>query len=193
MGLLYRGLARRTGSGGVPAYTLTLTPFKLRPPPAWGRWVGHASSVVALGQTVVKLRTDPSTSTLRGVQVPDHLDVLARMACGAQAHFLLSAVVGGSDRPHLEFWLHGSQGALHLNLTADTLTLSRPDVEVGAHCAVPLVDPGAWRVEEEFVGAIRGTERVCLTDFTTAARYMEFTTAVARSLRSGRSVSLPLA
>ncbi|KAL6772049.1 hypothetical protein ACKKBG_A28760 [Auxenochlorella protothecoides x Auxenochlorella symbiontica] len=159
---------------------------------ALARWVGHASSVMAMGQTVVKWRTDPATSALRGVEVPDHLDVLARMACGAQAHLLLSAVAGGSDRPALEFWLHGSQGALHLDLTAGALTLSRPDVEGGAPQPVTLAHPGAWRVEEEFVGAIRGKERVRLTDFPTAARYMEFTTAVARSLRSGHSVGMPL-
>jgi hypothetical protein len=89
-----------------------------------------------------------------------------------------------------EFWLHGTQGALHLDLTKGSLTLTRRDG--GDPEPVPLRDPGAWRVEEEFVGAIRGQESVKLTDFSTAARYMEFSTAVAQSLRSGRAVGLPL-
>lgn len=51
---------------------------------------------------------------------------------------------------------------------------------------------GAWRVEEEFVGAIRGQEKVTLTDFGRGHRYMEFTEAVTRSIQSGAVVKLPL-
>ena len=61
------------------------------------RWVGHAEEVTALGQTVIKMRQDSVTGQLRTAQVPDHVDVLARMACGAQAHIVISAVAGGLD------------------------------------------------------------------------------------------------
>ena len=61
------------------------------------RWVGHAEEVTALGQTVIKMRQDPATGQLRTAQVPDHVDVLARMACGAQAHMVISAVAGGLE------------------------------------------------------------------------------------------------
>ena len=57
---------------------------------------------------------------------------------------------------------------------------------------VPHEARGFWRVEQEFVGAIRGTEKVKLTDFSTGVRYMEFTEAVARSAQSGVAVPLPL-
>ena len=50
-----------------------------------------------------------------------------------------------------------------------------------------------WRVEEEFVNAVRGLEAVSHTDFATGVAYMEFTDAVAHSLQSGESVHLPLA
>ena len=49
-----------------------------------------------------------------------------------------------------------------------------------------------WRVEEEFVGAIRGHEKVTTTDFYAGVRYMEFTEAVTRSMQSGQAVKLPL-
>jgi hypothetical protein len=52
---------------------------------------------------------------------------------------------------------------------------------------------GRWRVEDEFIGAIRGQEVIRYTDFATAVQYMEFTEAVARSAASGQMVSLPLA
>jgi hypothetical protein len=50
----------------------------------------------------------------------------------------------------------------------------------------------AWRVEEEFINAIRGEGQVEFTDFDTGVRYMEFTEAVARSAQSDVSVTLPL-
>ena len=49
-----------------------------------------------------------------------------------------------------------------------------------------------WRVEEEFVGAIRGHNKVNTTDFYAGVRYMEFTEAVTRSMQSGQAVKLPL-
>ena len=73
------------------------------------------------------------------------------------------------------------------SVSVDTSKLPKP-VEV------PEADRGFWRVEEEFIGAIRGTETVKLTDFAAGVHYMEFTDAVAQSWRSGgRPVILPLA
>jgi hypothetical protein len=51
---------------------------------------------------------------------------------------------------------------------------------------------GKWRVEEEFIGAIRGQEELRLTTFADGVKYMEFTEAVHRSLTSGEVVALPL-
>ena len=51
---------------------------------------------------------------------------------------------------------------------------------------------GKWRVEEEFVEAIRGKGKITLTDFATGAKYMEFTEAVSRALQTGSVVKLPL-
>jgi hypothetical protein len=42
-------------------------------------------------------------------------------------------------------------------------------------------------VEEEFVNAIRGREKVSRTTFEDGVRYMEFTDAVAMSLALGRA------
>lgn len=58
--------------------------------------------------------------------------------------------------------------------------------------AVPDELAGKWRVEEEFINAIRGIEPVKLTPFATGVKYMEFTEAVARSMASGEKVALPL-
>jgi hypothetical protein len=50
-----------------------------------------------------------------------------------------------------------------------------------------------WRVEEEFIGAIRGQEPVRRTSFADGVSYMEFTEAVHLSSREARRVCLPLA
>ena len=51
---------------------------------------------------------------------------------------------------------------------------------------------GSWRVEEEFINAIRGKEAITHTTFEDGVRYMEFTEAVTRSSQSGEKIYLPL-
>ena len=58
--------------------------------------------------------------------------------------------------------------------------------------SIPPEKEGRWRVEEEFVRAIRGEERVSHTRFEQGVKYMDFTEAVARSAAGGTRVSLPL-
>ena len=50
----------------------------------------------------------------------------------------------------------------------------------------------AWRVEADFIDAIRGRGPIEFTDFSTGLRYMEFADAVARSAQLGRAAELPL-
>ena len=47
-----------------------------------------------------------------------------------------------------------------------------------------------WRVEEEFVNAIRGREKITRTNFEDGVRYMEFTDAVNESAGTGQRVTL---
>ena len=56
---------------------------------------------------------------------------------------------------------------------------------------IPKRKQGGWRVEEEFINAIRGIEPVTHTDFTGALAYMEWTDAVTRAMRTGTRVALP--
>ena len=58
---------------------------------------------------------------------------------------------------------------------------------------IPTDKTYGWRVEEEFIGAIRGQEPVRRTSFVDAVNYMDFTEAVHISSREGRRVYLPLA
>ena len=57
---------------------------------------------------------------------------------------------------------------------------------------IPAEEEGGWRVEEEFVSAIRGHEVITHTNFEDGVKYMEFTEAVTRSMTTGKAIPLPL-
>ena len=128
------------------------------------RWVGPAVRVMAITKVNVSRRRN-ANGDLETVTVPDHAEILCQMACGAQAHLSFSAVTGLARCP--EVWLFGTEGTLHLDGTADGYTLrgGRPGDKKLAEIAIPSEKQGRWRVEEEFVSAIRGNEKVTHTSF----------------------------
>ncbi len=158
---------------------------------ALARWVGHARTVFARTKRVVTMRPHPNEKRLVAATVPDHIDIVADMECGAQARMQFSAVLGLAHATN-EIWLYGSEGTLRLNAAENKLYAARRGDTVLSEVQVPESDRGSWRVEEEFVNAIRGIETVKLTTLEEGVRYMEFTEAVARSGISGKTVSLPL-
>jgi predicted dehydrogenase len=153
------------------------------------RWVGEATSVTAMGKTYVTSRREPDGGAEKPVRIPEHLAVTADMACGALATFVLSAVGGHVERQ--EALLFGSEGTLQFR--NGTLFGGRRDEAGLTEIAIPPEERGGWRVEEEFVRAIRGEEQITRTAVEDGVRYMEFTEAVDRSRREGCAVGLPLA
>jgi len=147
------------------------------------RWVGEATRVMAMGHVFVKQRRDEH-GRMRAVRVPEHLDVIADMACGAQAHLQFSAVTGHAGPPEVS--LFGSAGTLRFS--DGQLLGGRNDEPDLAPIAIPADERGGWRVEAEFIGAIRGEEQIRLTSFETGVKYMAFIEAVAQSLATGISV-----
>jgi predicted dehydrogenase len=149
------------------------------------RWAGEATRVVALGKTFVKLRRD-GEGKARAIQVPDHVDVVAELACGAQAHFQVSAVTGLAGETGA--FLFGSEGTLRI--ANDRLYGGRRGASELEEIAIPPEEEGGWRVEEEWVNAIRGRGAVRLTTFEDGVKYMAFTEAVSRSIATGEAVAL---
>ena len=143
---------------------------------------------MASGRTFVTTRRDPATGLVRPTRIPQHLDVIADMACGAQAHFLLSSVAGLAGAGGA--WLYGSEGTLRIE--GSKLSGAQRGAEALQEIHVAPEEAGAWRVEEEFVGAIRGEEKIALTDLETGVKYMEFTEAVTLSMQERQAVPLPV-
>ena len=81
-----------------------------------------------------------------------------------------SAVVTGLGRAwRLAFWQQCR--TLHYDHTSGKSWAKR---STAREIAIAPEKEGRWRVEDEFVGAIRGQETIRFTDFATGVQYMEF-------------------
>ena len=160
------------------------------------RWFGPAKTVQALGQSVVRHRLDED-GRRRAVSIPDHLDVLMNMECGGSMNYTTTMV--SAFTRELDLWVHGTDGVLRVehadadDPTGATFKLSgaRRGDEGLRQIELPPEDRGGWRVEEEFINAIRGIEPVTHTNFTDGLKYMQFTDAVTESVKTGNLVRLP--
>ena len=152
------------------------------------RWVGHVTAVTAMGKTYVKNRFDPEKGSMRPVRIPEHIVVLGDMECGAQLTMTVSSISGGNEIKQIS--LFGSLGTLLFD--NGKLYGQRKGEEAIKEIAIPPEEKGGWRVEEEFISAIRGGEKITHTRFEDGVKYMEFTEAVTRSMAERRTVILPL-
>ena len=153
------------------------------------RWIGPAASVTSLTRITTKSRKDESGAS-RFITIPDHVEILCEMFSGPVTHMRVSTVTGLA--PNDEVWLFGTEGTLRLDAGAMSLSGGRRDSEGLTEIEVSPDKEGGWRVEDEFINAIRGLEPVTHTSFDDGVRYMEFTEAVTLSAESGERVHLPL-
>jgi predicted dehydrogenase len=153
------------------------------------RWVPQPVRVLAQTHVFTRERIDPETGRRGPVETPDAVQVLAEFPSGGRGVYHFSGAV--HHGPGIQIHLYGSEGTLKL-LTAPREHLvgarrGEPDVK---EIPVPPEELGGWRVEAEFIGAIRGQEQVQFTDFVSGVQYMAFTEAVAESARTGSAVSV---
>jgi predicted dehydrogenase len=151
------------------------------------RWFGPARRVMAMSKIAVPRRKD-DTGAWQDVKVPDHVDILVTFKSGAVAHLRFSSLTVLA--PPAEAWIFGSEGTLRLEPDAKRLTGGRRGDKALAEIAIPADKRIGWRVEEEFVNAIRGRETISHTNFEDGVRYMEFTDAVARSVATGQAADV---
>jgi predicted dehydrogenase len=153
------------------------------------RWLGPARRVMALGKIAVARRKDDA-GVLQDVTVPDHVEIIANLARGALARLRFSAITVFG--PPNEAWIFGSDGTLRLDADARKLWMGRRwEKDKGlAEVPIPPEQRIGWRVEEEFVNAIRGREKIARTNFEDGVCYMEFTDAVTKSMHEGRAVEV---
>ena len=158
------------------------------------RWVPQPLRVFAQVHAHISSRVDPQSGVFRPVGTPDSVQVLAVLEGGARATYHFSGVVPFGQHAQVE--LFGTEGALRYDLSDDRIFgMSRAQGKPGREMqeiSIPREKEGGWRVEADFIGAIRGGKAIEFTDFATGVAYMEFTEAVARSAELGEPVDLPL-
>jgi predicted dehydrogenase len=161
------------------------------------RWTPPPTRVLAQVHAFIPRRIDPASGVLRPVGTPDSVQVLAVLENGARAVYHFSGVTPFGQQ--MAIWLLGSEGVLQYDLAADRIrgASKHRGATPGPGDALPEIPippekARAWRVEADFVDAIRQGTPITLTDFATGVAYMEFTEAVARSARRGEAVELPL-
>lgn len=153
------------------------------------RWVPAPTRVLAQVHAHLGSRIDPASGVRRQVGTPDSVQVLAVLENGARATYHFSGVATHGQQMGIH--LYGSDGYLHYDLLKDRLMGSTKNREL-AEIPIPEAKALGWRVETEFIDAIREKTPIKFTDFATGVAYMEFTEAVARSAAQGEAVDLPL-
>ena len=155
------------------------------------RWTPPTTRVFAQSSIFEPVRPEPSPTGTRQATVPDSLQILTHLKHGGRGVYHLSGVT--LFGPGYQIHLYGSRGTIKFQLAPkERLLVGKAGVQTLSEAQIPPDQLGGWRVEEEFVGAIRGEETVKFTDFAAGMKYMEFTEAVARSARTHQPVDLPL-
>ena len=152
------------------------------------RWLGRGNRVMAMSKIHVPQRSG-ADGRMRTVTLPDHVDVLYELANGAQVHMRASETTGLSTGN--QTWMYGSEGTIHVDRGQNVFAGRRGDSQL-SQVPNPPGEQAFYRVEEEFINAIRGVEEVTMVPFETGVHYMEWTEAVHRSSQGGEAVYLPL-
>ena len=118
------------------------------------RWLGCAKNVIARGKNICRRARCWQRQTKQRIEIPEHLDVIADLHSGAQAHLRMSAIAGFAGES--EFRIMGSTGTLIIR--GETLLGAQKGDDGLKEIPIPDNERGAWRVEEEFINAIRGKE-----------------------------------
>lgn len=155
------------------------------------RWIPQPVRVFAQTQTFEPERPNPNASGNSQVTVPDSVQVLTQFENGARGVYHFSGI--DLHGPGKQIHLYGSSGTIKIHFAeTERILIGRVGVPDLRELTVPAERIGGWRVEAEFIGAIRKEEPVKRTTFAAGLQYMEFTEAVAKSASAGLPVSLPL-
>jgi len=164
-------------------------------------WVGKARTVNASGRLFTESRPDPVTGEPRPVQIPESVAATGELENGAHYVYTWSAVAPHSPGDRIE--IYGTRGALHYDVPTHEIRIGKVTPgeivrvgKVGPKQPPPVVEippsiRGDWRVEADFVRAIREGTPV-FPSFADGADYMEFVEAVGRAIERGATVTLPL-
>src|SRR6266850_1150148 len=138
------------------------------------RWLGDITGVFARGKIIQPLRE------VYNVIVPDLLTVLCSFENGAEGVLEFSGINVLAQGDRLE--IYGSAGTLTYDFTSDVVQAGKHGDRALHVIDVPPELDGEWRVEEDFLAAVKSKGRVHPhPNFEDGIRYMRVVQAVADS------------
>lgn len=152
------------------------------------RWLPQPERVFASTARFSR-RRPAADSPAQRLDIPDVVHVLTELPGGARGVYHLSGVA--LFGPPLQVHLYGSRGTIKVEFgESERVWIGQTGEASLLELPIPPAERGGWRVEAEFIGAIRGAEPIRFTDFATGVRYMQFTEGVMRSAETGAPVML---
>ena len=138
------------------------------------RWLGDITGVFARGKIIQPVRE------AYDVIVPDLLSVLCRFENGAEGVLEFSGINALAHGDRLE--IYGSAGTLTYDFTSEVLQAGKASDRALHTVDVPTELEGVWRVEEDFLAAVKSKGRVRPhPNFEDGIRYMRVVQGVADS------------
>ena len=149
---------------------------------AASRWVPNPDRVFAQTMIAGPNRPGPGGSPVAAT-VPDSVQILTTIPTETgQARGLYHVSGIALHGPGRAIHMYGSEGTIKVQLGAnEEVWIGKAGEASLSRLEVPAEERGSWRVEAEFIGAIRDAEPVRFTTFQAGVDYMAFTEAVARS------------
>ncbi len=147
------------------------------------RWLPPAQWVRAQAQIFNDTAIDPETGETVKIEIPDYLSVQMSLQEDIAGTFLISDVGSHAGKPTVRIF--GEKATLILELaTEGKLFFGRRDQAQLEEIPIPENLRDTWKVEEEFINAIRNKTPFTHTSFATGVETMRFTEAVYRSYRN---------
>jgi predicted dehydrogenase len=144
------------------------------------RWLPKAQWVNATAKIINSKGLDPDTGKSENIEIPDYLTLQMQLTNGLPGTITISEVAHHAGTPMMTIF--GDRGTLQFEFKMDgKLWFGKKHEERLTEINIAPEDQAYWRVEEEFINAIRGKEEVKLTPFETGTETMKFTSAVWQS------------
>jgi predicted dehydrogenase len=138
------------------------------------RWLGDITGVFARGKTIYPVRDAYE------VIIPDLLTVLCSFENGAEGVLEFSSINAMASGDRLE--IYGSTGTLTYDFTSEVVEVGKVGDRALHVIELPSELEGEWRVEEDFLGAVKAKGRVRpYPTFEDGVQYMRVVQAVADS------------
>ena len=155
------------------------------------RWLGPTERITAVSRSWTSERIHPETQESAPARLPESVNIVAELASGAIGVYSFNGV--SAHAPGDQLTIYGTDGTLIYHFAGDETKEWLEGAKRGEELqpiSIPDAERGEWRVEAEFIRAVRGGDCDRLVpDADTALEYMRLVDAVHRSAGTGRAVT----